>query len=455
MGLQGRESTFFKDERMQPSFRSVTTPDRVSIAYCSQGAGPPLVFVRNWISHIELMWEGRAFRSYFETLGTRFTVIRYDMRSNGLSDRDVGPVDFEQTVVDLESVIDALALDRVILYGQCFGGPTAIAYAARHPERVSHLILDGTYARGDEIMKPEGRERFISTLRDNPEAGLLWIMHLTARDATTTRFRQFELPPAITGKRAAALYELGFGIDVASLLPAIAAPTQVLHRRATRAIPFRLGRSLASAIRHSVFVPLEGSAHNPWDERSADALAAIADFLGVSFDLMRVRDMETARATTPTVIIFTDMESSTPVTQRLGDEAAQEIVRAHDAIVREALRAYDGREIKHTGDGIMASLPSASRAIQVAIDMQRAFASAQLRVRVGLNAGEPMAEGDDLFGTAVQLARRICDAARPGQILVPEAVRHLVAGRGFVFESLGSADLKGFDEPVHLYEVRW
>ncbi|MDZ4277798.1 MAG: adenylate/guanylate cyclase domain-containing protein, partial [Dehalococcoidia bacterium] len=142
---------------------------------------------------------------------------------------------------------------------------------------------------------------------------------------------------------------------------------------------------------------------------------------------------------------------------------AQQIVRAHDAIVREALQAHGGSEIKHTGDGIMASFPSASGALECAVAIQRAVAAhevgahgrAPLQVRIGVNAGEPLSERDDLFGTSVQLARRICDHSQPGQILASNVVRELAAGKGFLFADIGEVVPKGFEEPVRLFDVRW
>jgi len=160
-------------------------------------------------------------------------------------------------------------------------------------------------------------------------------------------------------------------------------------------------------------------------------------------------------------ILFTDIEGSTTLTQSRGDAAAQEIVRAHNDIVRDALRQNGGAEVKHTGDGIMASFPLASSAIEAAIQVQRgvsahneAHADSQFRVRVGLNAGEPVIEGSDLFGTAVQLARRVCDAAEPGTIVVTDVVRQLAAGKGFLFSDTGEVALKGFEDPVRLFAVR-
>jgi adenylate cyclase len=171
-------------------------------------------------------------------------------------------------------------------------------------------------------------------------------------------------------------------------------------------------------------------------------------------------------------ILFTDLTSSTALTQRLGDAKAQELLRAHNTIVREALAAQGGTEIKHTGDGIMASFPTASGALECAIAIQRAIVARNaaaagggldprpltpdpVAVHIGLNAGEPVAEESDLFGTSVQLARRICDHAQSGQILVSNVVRELSAGKGFLFADIGEVAAKGFEEPVRLYEVRW
>ena len=161
-------------------------------------------------------------------------------------------------------------------------------------------------------------------------------------------------------------------------------------------------------------------------------------------------------------ILFTDMQSSTAITQRLGDARAQEVRRAHNEIVRSALQATGGSEIKHTGDGIMASFTTASAALDCAIAIQRGVADhveahpdTPLALYVGLNAGEPIAEEGDLFGTSVDLAARICDHAEPGQIVASDVVRQLAAGKDFLFADLGETALRGFEDPVKLWEVRW
>ena len=155
-------------------------------------------------------------------------------------------------------------------------------------------------------------------------------------------------------------------------------------------------------------------------------------------------------------ILFTDLAASTATTQRLGDEAAQEIVRSHDDIVRDALRTYDGHEIKHTGDGIMAWFPAASNALDCARTIQTIVtetSTAGLAVKIGINAGEPIAEEDDLYGTAVQIAARVTDQAAAGEIVVTNVVRELVAGKGYLFGEREPAALKGVEEPVRLFTV--
>ncbi len=158
---------------------------------------------------------------------------------------------------------------------------------------------------------------------------------------------------------------------------------------------------------------------------------------------------------------FTDVEGSTALTQRLGDAAARELLREHERITREALAAHGGSEVKTMGDGFMASFSAATNALECAIALQRAFAerneSAEeaIKVRIGLNAGEPIAEDDDLYGTAVNMAARICAKADAGEVLASNVVRELVAGKGFLFNDRGDTELRGFEDPVRLYEVRW
>ena len=161
-------------------------------------------------------------------------------------------------------------------------------------------------------------------------------------------------------------------------------------------------------------------------------------------------------------VLFTDIVDSTTLTHSLGDEAALGLFGVHDKIVRDALSALGGREVKHTGDGIMASFVSAAGAVRCAIQVQRELAKHDeanperpLKVRVGAAAGEPVEQNNDLFGSTVQLAARLCDHARPEQILVSNAIAELCLGKGLLFEDLGEVVLKGFGYPVRAHAAAW
>ena len=157
-------------------------------------------------------------------------------------------------------------------------------------------------------------------------------------------------------------------------------------------------------------------------------------------------------------IMFTDLEGSTTVSSRHGDDRALEAIERHDTLVREALRSFKGREVKHTGDGILASFNHVTRSVECAVSIQHSFHERASdgpgsRVRVGLSAGEPVDRHHDIYGAAVNLAARICAHAAPGQILVSAAVKELAVGKSLRFIDMGAIALKGFDEPVRLYQV--
>jgi class 3 adenylate cyclase len=220
-----------------------------------------------------------------------------------------------------------------------------------------------------------------------------------------------------------------------------------------------VARELASCVPDARLVLLEGQSLMPFLGDTDAVLQAIDEFLDEGEEAAAGGEPPEAGAFR--TILFTDVEGSTALTQRLGDARARELLREHERIVREALKAHGGSEVKTMGDGFMASFSSATKALECAIAVQRAFAEhnetaeESIRVRVGVNAGEPIAEEEDLFGTAVNEAARITAAAKGGEILVSNVVRELAKGKDFLFSDVGERQLKGLDEPVRLFEVRW
>ena len=458
---------------MEQQIRFCTSSDGTRIAYATAGQGPPLVRALGWLTHLEYEWENPLWRVFIHAMSRRYLLVRHDGRGMGLSDRRVSDYSPEAQVRDLEAVVDALGLERFALWGYSQGGATSITYAVRYPERVSRLILQGSFARmGWLIDTEEGQQLFqtaLSLIRQGWSTDLpayrQFFTSLFMPDADTEAIRQFNEMQRISAspENAAALFSAMRDTDVSELLSQVRAPTLVVHCRGDATAPFEAGRELAAAIPGARFLPLDSRNHAILPhEPAAEAVGkAVEEFLGEGEEGAAATAAPPREPGGLVTILFTDVEGSTALTQRLGDAKAQEVLRTHNRIVRDALEAHTGSEIKHTGDGIMASFSSATRALECAIAIQRAFAehseSAEepIRVRIGLNAGEPVAEEKDLFGTAVQLAARICAYAQPGEILAADVVQQLAAGKGFSFADKGEATLKGFEKPVRLHEVRW
>jgi class 3 adenylate cyclase len=445
---------------VEQQIRFCTTSDGVRIAYATLGEGTPLVFVRGWVSHLELDWELPSIRELYKAYAERFHVVRYDKRGTGLSDRDVEDFTPAARLCDLESLVDHLKLDRFAIVAISEGGPIAIAFAAAHPKRVSHLVLTGTYARGRALGKPDVQQALHGLVKAQWGLGSETLTNMFMPGASKEEHDWFTAYQRESASRsgAAAMLLANYAVDVSDLLPKISMPTLVMHAKGDRAIPFAQGREIASAIPNARFVPLESDRHAP-DVATSNIMrdTTIQFILGA-----QTGTPSKPSGDAPLTILFTDITSSTSLTQQLGDAKAQELVRAHNAIVRDALGRHSGSEIKHTGDGIMASFGTASAALACAGAVQRALEAhneqepdSRVRVRIGLNAGEPVAEDGDLFGTAVQVAARICARAEPGQILAANVVRELSAGKQFLFADHGDVVLRGFEDPVHLFEVSW
>ena len=246
--------------------------DGTRIAYATIGSGPPVVFVANWLTHLELDWKLPFRRQIFSTLAKNRTVVRYDSRGSGISDLDVKDISFEASVEDLSAVIENLALDNVALIGASQGAAIASAYTARNPEKVTRLVLYGGYARGRRRRGSEGEiaesDAFITMIRQGwgkkSDAyvrmfGSFFMPDADAQQlARFTEFQRLATPPENAARIQRALDD----IDIVDELPNIWAPTLVLHVREDARAPFEEGRLLAAGIPGSRFVPLEGRNHS-------------------------------------------------------------------------------------------------------------------------------------------------------------------------------------------------
>jgi len=259
------------DAPVKQQIRFCRTADGVSLAFSAVGNGPPLVKTANWLNHLEFDWQSPVWSPFFTRLAARHRLIRYDERGTGLSDRDVPNFSFEAFVQDLETVVETLSLNRFALFGVSQGAPIAIAYATRHPDRVSRLVLCGGFAQGwrkrgnaREVARAEASIVLIREGwgQDNPAASQMFTS-LIIPDATREEaqwLNDLERQSA-SPETAIRLIRVIGDIDVIDLLPQLSVPVLLLHSRGDARVPFEHGLKLAQAIPNARLVPLEGKNH--------------------------------------------------------------------------------------------------------------------------------------------------------------------------------------------------
>ncbi len=450
---------------MTVDVRYCTTEDGVQIAYSVTGDGPPLVRVLGWFTHLEFEQETPMWSGFRETLAKRYTTVMYDGRGTGLSDRNIERFTRQGFLDDLDAVINATGFEQVALFGISQGGAVAIRYALENPERVSHLALYGTFARG--FGDPEQARTQFDLIKQGwasevPAHRQFFTSLFMPDGATADDIRAFNELQRVSADAdtAAALFAISMPEpELFERLKEVDVPTIVFHPRGDAIVPFEEGRAVASKIPGARFLPLEGSNH-----ALTASEAGVWETMADAVDQLIQPDAAPRKASEPSsllTVLFTDIVGHTEMMSRLGDEAGRDVLRAHERITRDVLKANGGTEVKTMGDGFMASFGSVARAVECAIAFQRAFdehnrsAQESLNVRVGLNAGEPIEEDGDLFGSSVILAARIAAKADGGEILVSDVIRGLCSGKGFLFADRGDFVAKGFEEPVHLFEVSW
>ncbi|MEO7570878.1 MAG: adenylate/guanylate cyclase domain-containing protein [Acidimicrobiales bacterium] len=405
-------------------------------------------------------------RPFYERLAERLLVVRYNGRGTGMSQRDVVDLSPEAAERDLLAVVDRLGLDRFAMYDHVLAGPGPANFAARHPDRVTSLVwwVGQTVAISAEVSR---RLAAMGRLMESDwdlycdVVGRL-ICGWDAPDAPymAELIRAGSSPGA---RRAALAMWLRPEDEHLGALETMEVPALVAHIAGAPMAAVQ-ARQIAQRIpdAHVIAVPGHPQSTMPIGDDNPVLVAAIADFVeaatapGAPAVPQPELQLAAMRA-----ILWTDVVGHTLLMDRLGDTAGREVLREHEELTRHQLAAHGGTEVKAMGDGFMAWFGSAQRALDCAIDLQRSCAARNstatepFEVRAGLNAGEPILEDDDLFGTSVIAAARICGMAGAGEIIVSDVVRQLVAGKSFEFVERGSVDLKGFQEPVRLCSVQW
>jgi class 3 adenylate cyclase len=429
----------------------------LSIAYQVAGDGPlDVVLVFGFVSHLELGWETPTFSAILHRLASFGRLIVFDKRGMGLSDRTARLPTLEERMDDVRAVMDAAGSEHAALIGISEGGPMSLLFAATYPERITAQVLWASFARNlwapDYAIgfDPAQAERAYALIEKRWGTGNA-LRRIACQDAPEdpavdellARYERNAATPA------AAVAALRFGVetDVRHVLPAISAPTLVVHRTGDPLIPVEHARYLAGQIAGARLLEFPGSFHLSATGADAIVLDAIEEFLTgqrVSHAVQRILK----------TVLFTDIVGSTERAAQLGDRQWRSLLDQHDLLVRREVDRARGRVVKTTGDGIFAVFDGPARAIRCAASVLAQARALGLDLRAGLHTGECEPRGDDLAGIAVHIGARVAALATPGEILATSTVRDLVAGSGIEFADRGVRDLKGVPGEWRLMAVQ-
>jgi class 3 adenylate cyclase len=426
-----------------------------ALAYQIVGAsGPDLLLVPGSVSHLEVLWDEPRVNRFLTRFAGFCRLIIMDPRGLGLSDRLTEIPTLEERVGDLLSVLDAAESEDATLFGNADTGPPCIAAAVSHPDRVGGLILCGTYAKAswsDDYPWGWTDEQFADfrqSVRDawGTTERIEAVAPSMANDPAFLQWFATLMRLGASPRAVLLLGEMTMAVDVRPLLPQIAVPTLVMHRRGDRINEVDHGRYLADRIPGARWVELPGEDFLLW----AGDTGAIVD---------EVEEFMTGRrgGGEPTRIVatvmFTDLVGSTERARELGDRAWADLLEVHHSRVRAELRRFGGREIDTAGDGFLASFDSSTPAIRCARAVHGSVREIGLDLRIGLHTGECDVVGDKLRGIAVHIGARVASKAGAGETLVSQTVKDLVEGSGIEFQDRGLHELKGVAGEWHLYAV--
>jgi class 3 adenylate cyclase len=434
-----------------------TRVDGINIAYQIVGDGPvDLVLVDEWSTPLEGRWDVPAIAGRLERLCSFARLISFDKRGIGLSEpwSDTELASPELWVRDLVAVLDAAGAERPVVLGAHEGGPIALLYAASVPARTEALVLVNTgprfvraegfpYGFAPEEWRPDlegivelwenggGGEEHIAATRFDP-----WWRDWYAR------VRRAQVAPA----GGLALLRMIGQLDVRHVLPAVQAPTLVLHRRGNGWWSVDGARWMAESMPRATFVELDG-ADNLWWSGDADRVVdEIEQFvLGERTSQPSQRQLVT--------VVFTDVVDSTGHAVRVGDDRWRQLLDGHDAVTVAEARRHGGTVVKQLGDGFLLRFDGPAAAIRAAVDIRRELGPLGLTSRLAVHTGEAVVRGEDLSGVAVHIAARVLALARPGEILATGVVRGLVAGSTIAFADRGRHRLKGIPDEWDVYAV--
>jgi class 3 adenylate cyclase len=440
---------------VQPEIEYARSGD-VNIAYTTIGSGDrDLLFMAPWASNLDVVLEYPAVERGFETLAGIGRMILFDRRGTGLSDRLCEMGTLEEGMDDVLTVLDAVGTEKVAVMAVHEAGGLAMLLAATHPERISGLVLYGSFASTTWHedypwgQKPEERQIQIDYVVESwgkPDGIAALVDPKAAEDEHFRDWWAKWQRNSISKDVIRRGFEILALTDVRSVLPAIKVPTLILHRTESLAVPIENARYLNEHIPTSQLVELEGDDFLPFLGDTQSIVDEVEEFLTGS---RTPRNSERILST----LLFADIVDSTSTATQMGDQRWKDLLDQIDKRVTTQVEWHGGRLVKQLGDGYLAMFDRPAQAVRAAAKICKETKALGVQFRSGLHTGEVELRGEDIGGIAVHIAARVMDAAKPGEILVSGALPPLVAGAGITFEDRGPHQLKGVDGSWSVFAV--
>ena len=424
-----------------------TRSGEVHLAYQVVGDHPSaLVYIPGLLSHVEWMWEWPPYAAFLRRLASFRRLVVFDRRGMGLSDRGGTLPTVERQMDDTGAVMGAAGVERADLFGAQDGGVMALAFAASHPERVGSVVTYSARARflyDDDYPwgnPPEVMAAFIEVIKatwGQDDQGWLWLSSpsVAADESHAGWFRQFQRLSGSPGTMSD-LLALWSQFDLRAVLPTVQAPVLVLQRSDSPITDVGHGRFLAGALPDARLVELPGVDEPLW----AGDVQAIGDEIQEFLTGARARPPSDRAFAT---VLFTDIVGSTERAAKLGDARWRAVLDEHDRMAAGALREFQGRLVKSTGDGVLAVFDGPGRAVRCARTLRDEVPRLGIELRAGLHSGEVELRGQDVGGLAVHIASRLEGLARPGEVVVSRPTASLLVGEGLDLEERGEYELRG------------
>lgn len=434
-----------------------TKSGRINLAYQVFGNGPQkIVYVPGWVSNIDLMWDNPQLVSFFKGLSEFATVILFDKRGTGLSDRITELSTLEDRMDDIRAVMDAVGIEKATLFGHSEGGSASILFAATYPMRTESLITFGVFAKRRYAKNypwaptDEERQLVYDMIEDNWGSGEMDLASLAPSMANDQVFMDWLARYFRSGASPSAamvLTKMNTQVDIIDILDTVEVPTLLMQRTNDIDVKIEEGRFIHQRIKGSKFVEFDGEDHLFWVGNTEEVLNEITEFLtGV-----RPKDKYDRQLAT---ILFMGIEDSSSLFFDFGEEKWAQTIEEYNQFSKNLIKQYRGKIVQSFGDGYMATFTGPSKAVHCGLDILEAVQSLEIPLKIAIHIGECISIRDSIHGLAVHIVHAVYGQAASQVITLTKSVHNLLYGAGLEMEATGEIAIKGLDDPIELFEVK-